>query len=94
MPIQIVLPALARASAVVGGLALFAIGPVVAQGTSAQRSACTPDVIRLCSGDIPNVDRITACLKRERSRLSPGCRQAVNARPDVASTGSIGRSTE
>jgi hypothetical protein len=44
------------------------------RGTEEQRMACTPDVFRLCWGDIPNVDRIVACLKRERPRLSAGCR--------------------
>lgn len=46
------------------------------RGTEQQRIACTPDVLRLCSSDIPNVDRIVACLRREKSLLSPGCRQA------------------
>lgn len=54
-------------------LALAASTPSLAQGTTAQRAACTPDVFRLCSGEIPNVGRITACLRRERSRLSGGC---------------------
>jgi hypothetical protein len=45
-----------------------------AAGTDAERSACTPDVFRLCSSDIPNVQRIVACLQRERTKLSPACR--------------------
>jgi len=47
------------------------------RGTEQQRIACTPDVLRLCSREIPNVDRIVACLRREKSQLSPGCRQAL-----------------
>jgi hypothetical protein len=43
------------------------------QGTAAQRAACRPDVFRLCAGDIPNVRAITACLRRNQSRLSEGC---------------------
>ena len=42
------------------------------RGTEEQRVACTPDVLRLCSWEIPDVDRIVACLRRERSRLSAG----------------------
>jgi len=53
-----------------------------AQGTRAQRMACAGDVWRLCSAAIPSVDRIVACLKRERARLSPGC-QAVFNDPQV-----------
>jgi hypothetical protein len=47
------------------------------RGTEEQRVACTPDVLRLCSWEIPNVDRIVACLRRERSQLSAGCRQVL-----------------
>ena len=47
------------------------------RGTEEQRVACTPDVLRLCSGEIPNVDRIVACLRREKSQLSVGCRQVL-----------------
>jgi hypothetical protein len=43
------------------------------QGTPAQRAACRPDVYRLCAGEIPNVRAITACLRKNASRLSEGC---------------------
>ena len=56
-----------------------------AAGTAEQRAACTPDVFRLCSAQIPNVDNIVACLKRERPRLSPDCRAVFDA-PERAST--------
>jgi hypothetical protein len=56
-------------------LSLFATGPAFAQyqGTPEQRRACTPDVYRLCPGEIPNVRAITACLRRQRASLSPAC---------------------
>jgi hypothetical protein len=47
------------------------------RGTEQQRVACKPDVLRLCSWKIPNVDRIVACLRREKSQLSAGCRQVL-----------------
>ena len=47
------------------------------RGTEEQRLACTPDVLRLCSSEIPNVDRIVACLRHEKSQLSAGCRQVL-----------------
>lgn len=43
------------------------------QGTPEQRKACTPDVYRLCAGEIPNARAITACLRRQRASLSPAC---------------------
>lgn len=64
------------------GLAL-AIGGMVAQdaasaeeyrGTMEQQMACTPDVWRLCSDQIPDVNRITACLQQNTPQLSSGCR--------------------
>ena len=48
-----------------------------AAATPEERVACTPDVQRLCSSDIPNVERVVACMKRERSKLSPGCAAVV-----------------
>ena len=47
------------------------------QGTPEQRRACTPDVYRLCAGEIPNVRAITACLQRQKGNLSPACRAAM-----------------
>jgi len=54
--------------------ALTAAGSVHAQqGTPEQRKACTPDVYRLCAGEIPNVRAITVCLRRQKASLSPAC---------------------
>ncbi|MEY9461020.1 hypothetical protein ABH973_001433 [Bradyrhizobium ottawaense] len=64
------------------GVAL-AVGGIVAQGaafaqeyrgTMEQQMACTPDVWRLCSDQIPDVSRITACLQQNTPQLSSGCR--------------------
>jgi hypothetical protein len=45
-----------------------------ALATPEQKKACTPDVYRLCAGEIPNVGAITACLRRQKSSLSDACR--------------------
>jgi hypothetical protein len=34
--------------------------------------SCTPDVWRLCSGQIPDMDRIIACLRQNTLQLSDG----------------------
>jgi hypothetical protein len=39
-----------------------------------QRRLCTGDVFRLCSSEIPDAGRITACMRRQRASLSQGCR--------------------
>jgi len=45
-----------------------------ALATPEQRRACTPDVYRLCAGEIPNVRAITNCLRRQKASLSEACR--------------------
>ena len=44
------------------------------RGTWEQQMACTPDVWRLCSDQVPDVGRITACLRQNTPQLSNGCR--------------------
>ena len=67
---------LIRRAAVALGLTLmlFSTGAAFALGTPEQRKACTPDVYRLCAGEIPNVRAITACLRRQKASLSDACR--------------------
>ncbi len=48
-------------------------------GSAEQRAACTPDVFRLCSSAIPNVDRIVACLKQQKPNLSKPCQAVMNS---------------
>ena len=52
-----------------------------------QRRLCTGDVLRLCSSEIPDVDRITACMHRQRASLSEGCRK-VFGKPSEQSASS------
>src|ERR1700761_6746950 len=42
--------------------------------TIEQEEMCSGDAMRLCFSEIPNVDRITACMERQRESLSEGCR--------------------
>jgi hypothetical protein len=42
--------------------------------TPDEEQACSGDAFRLCSAEIPDVDRVTACMVRNQSQLSPGCR--------------------
>jgi len=47
-----------------------------AAGTPEQRSACMGDAFKLCSSEIPNVSRITSCMRANFSKLSPACKTA------------------
>ena len=67
-------------NALIASLTLLALAtPAMADATSAQRAACTPDVMRLCMAEIPDVAAIKLCLKRERSNLSVACRVVMDA---------------
>jgi hypothetical protein len=54
--------------------ASLAAQPAGAQGTPEQRQACQPDAMRLCGEFVPDVERITACMVKNRIRLSAPCR--------------------
>lgn len=51
---------------------------------------CRGDAFRLCLSEIPDRDRITACMVRNRTRLSPGCQTVFNkpSRPATVETAS------
>jgi hypothetical protein len=44
------------------------------RGTWEQQAACTPDVWRLCSDQVPDVNRIVSCLRSNTPQLSNKCR--------------------
>ena len=63
--------------ALAAGSALVTFGATSAEdyrGTWEQQMACTGDVWRFCSDQIPDVNGITACLRRNTPNLSDGCR--------------------
>ena len=39
---------------------------------------CTGDAFRLCSSEIPNIPKITACMIKQRASLSTGCRTVMD----------------
>jgi hypothetical protein len=55
--------------------------------TEQQRAACTPDAFRLCSSEIPDADRVAACMEDKKASLSAPCRAvfvAAGSDPSVA----------
>jgi hypothetical protein len=67
------------------GIALWVIFSSVesfAVGAAEEQHACMADVFRLCSSQIPNVDRIVACMQSKKADLSIACR-AVFDQPAV-----------
>jgi hypothetical protein len=45
---------------------------------SEAQQMCTGDAMRLCGHEVPNVQRITACMVRNRAQVSPGCRAVMD----------------
>ena len=39
---------------------------------------CSGDAFRLCSSEIPNIPKITACMIKQRANLSSGCRTVMD----------------
>jgi hypothetical protein len=63
-----------HAALIILGLMLLAPTAHALEGTAEQRQACAPDVFRLCQPAVPDVDKIVACMERQRESLSPACR--------------------
>jgi hypothetical protein len=59
------------------GALFYRLDTAQAQGTDAERQACTPDAMRLCSEFIPDVAKVTACMKAKSRELSEPCRVAM-----------------
>jgi hypothetical protein len=50
--------------------------------TPEEQAACQPDAFRLCGSEIPNIDRVTACMVAKRAQLSPECKRFFRADPE------------
>ena len=58
----------------VGIVTVALAGKCQAQGMAEQRWACEQDAFKFCGSEIPNVQRITACMIKNVKKLSPACR--------------------
>lgn len=54
--------------------------------TPEQEQMCAGDAMRLCSSEIPDVDRITACMVRQRASLSDGCKAVFRKEAAASAT--------
>jgi hypothetical protein len=68
------------------------MGVTAAQAyTPEQQQACSGDAFRLCSSEIPDVDRVTVCMIAKQSQLSPGCRVFFRSSEPQRAAGPAGR---
>jgi hypothetical protein len=42
------------------------------------QAQCTGDAFKLCSSEIPNIPKITACMIKHKAELSTGCRSVMD----------------
>ncbi len=74
--------ALAVSITAVSTSASFAFSPEAQQ-------KCTGDAFRLCSAEIPDIPKVTACMRRQRASLSAGCRQVMDRDDATAAKASV-----
>lgn len=63
--------------ALLAGVSLHQLDRANAQASPEVQQACTPDAMRLCSEFIPDVAKITACMKAKHAQISETCRIAM-----------------
>jgi hypothetical protein len=63
--------------------AMMIITPAFAY-TDEQVQACTPDVMRLCAGAIPDQGRITQCMIQKKKQVSATCMQVMKKGPGTS----------
>jgi hypothetical protein len=61
------------------------------RGTLQQQLACTPDVFRLCGEQIPDTNRIVACLRQNTTQLSDPCRTVFESNAEAPQQPAPGR---
>ena len=60
-------------------VACSALSPTAGFAFSVEtQQMCTGDAFRLCSSEIPNIPKITACMYKHRADLSTGCRTVMD----------------
>jgi hypothetical protein len=67
-----------RAALALALLVLAAAMPALAE-TLEERLACTSDAQTLCADEIPDRERVYACLVKKVNDLSPVCKSIISA---------------
>jgi hypothetical protein len=76
-----------RCKLLVATALMFSLLTTVSQAyTLEQQEMCSGDAMRLCASEIPNVERITTCMERQRELLSDRCRAVFETDTSAAAT--------
>ncbi len=62
-------------------IATFVMASPACAYTAEQARLCTSDAFRLCGSAIPDVEQITICMRRQKSKLSAGCKSVFDKPP-------------
>jgi hypothetical protein len=60
--------------AVTFAISAYAISTASYAYTAEEQRLCMSDAFKFCSSEIPNGDKVTACLQKNQAQLSPGCK--------------------
>ena len=69
-------------------LAVVAASHSASAYTATEAKNCMKDAFKLCSKQIPDVDKVAQCMRDKRNELTPGCAEAVDR---FFATGAINR---
>jgi hypothetical protein len=45
--------------------------------TAEEERLCMSDAFKFCSSEIPNIDKVTICVQKNKAQLSPGCKSVM-----------------
>ena len=57
---------------------LFSMSTASHAYTMEEERLCMDDAFKFCGSDIPNVDKITICMRAHKAQLSPGCKSVMH----------------
>jgi hypothetical protein len=63
-------------------MSVVTVSTISYASTAEQQRLCSSDAFRLCSSEIPDVERVTICMRKHRASLSDACK-AVFDRPSA-----------
>ncbi len=55
-------------------LSVFSMSTASYAYTAEEERLCMGDAFKFCSSEIPNIDKVTICMQKNKAQLSPGCR--------------------
>ena len=63
--------------AITFAISVFSMSTASHAYTAEEERLCMSDAFKFCSSEIPNIDKITACMQKNKAQLSPGCKSVM-----------------